>query len=76
MARNFSQGENWVPGVTAQQLRPITYLVDFSYGQLWKSHIDHLKELVPNETTQTSAPDFDLDIPVIAAPRQPPPKEP
>lgn len=53
MAKNMGTGASWIPGVIAQQLGPLTYLVDLRDGQLWKRHVDHLKDCPGAE----SAPD-------------------
>ena len=44
MAKNFESGENRIRGVIAQQLGPLTYLVDVSGGRVRKRHVNHLKE--------------------------------
>lgn len=61
MARNFRPGAAWLPGVIAQQLGPLTYLVDVSNGRLWKRHVDHLKDLhiLPSENETGPEPRVD-----------------
>ena len=44
MAKNLRPGAAWVPGVVAERLGPLTYLVQVSDGGLWKRHVDHLRE--------------------------------
>lgn len=44
VAKNMGTGASWIPGVIAQQLGPLTYLVDLRDGRLWKRHVDHLKD--------------------------------
>ena len=44
VAKNFGSGDSWIAGVIAQQLGPLTYLVDVSGGRIWKRHVDHLKD--------------------------------
>ena len=45
MARNFRQGAAWIPGEILRQLGPLTFLVDVAEGRLWKSHVDHVKDV-------------------------------
>ena len=44
MARNFCQGEKWIPGVIVKRLGPLTYLIELKQGLCWKRHIDHLRK--------------------------------
>ena len=44
MARNFCQGEKWIPGVIVKRLGPLTYLIELKQGLRWKRHIDHLRK--------------------------------
>ena len=61
MARNFRAGAAWIPGVIAQQLGPVTYLVNVSEGRHWKRHVDHIKNLqarpTENEFQRQSPPE-------------------
>ena len=47
MVRNLRTGPNWVPGIVAEVLGPITYLVDTDEGQCWKRHADQIKSWIP-----------------------------
>ena len=76
MARNFGPGNNWISGVIAQQLGPVTYLVDVADGRVWKRHIDHLKELVPDRALPDPESEIDMDLPSTTVSEQPPPEEP
>ena len=76
IVRNFSPGSNWMSGVIARQLGPVTYLVDVSNGRVWKCHIDHLRELVSDRTLPTSDSEFDIDVPSTATFDHPHPEEP
>ena len=64
MVRNFGSGDSWIPAVVAEQLGPVTYLVDASGGRIWKRHVDHLKEfrLPCPPPTVASEPEIDVDI--------------
>ena len=44
MARNYRQGQKWVQGVLTKQLGPLTYLVQVDQGQMWKRHVDQLRD--------------------------------
>ena len=44
MARNFRQGEKWIPGIIVKRLGPLTYLIELKQGLRWTRHIDHLRK--------------------------------
>ena len=44
MVKNFRAGPTWVPGVIAQQLGPLTYMIEISAGKFWKRYVDHVKD--------------------------------
>jgi len=46
MARNWSGGPNWLPGVIVDKHGPLTFEVKMRSGQIWKRHVDHLKPLL------------------------------
>ena len=60
MARNVRPGPNWVPATILEVLGPVTYLVETTEDrQLWKRHLDQLKEfevVQPTETSQNEIP--------------------
>ena len=70
MAHNLGPGSNWVSGVIARQLGPV------SNGQVWNGHVDHLKELVSDRTSPTSNSEFNIDVPFTATFDHPHPEEP
>ena len=35
----------WVSGILIGQQRPLSYLVQMPEGQVWKRHVDHIREL-------------------------------
>ena len=45
MVRNFRQGSRWIPGTVVKQNGPLTYLVKVRETQVWKRHIDHLRQM-------------------------------
>ena len=70
VARNFSSGPDWLQGVVAKRLGPLTYLVDVLDGRLWKRHIDHVKKCgnashIPESLSDT---EIDVDTPVVPLP--------
>ena len=75
MARNFSSGPDWVQGVVARQLGPLTYLIDVLDGRFWRRHMDLVKKYGSARHTTEVLPDteFDVDSPVI--PLEPPDDE-
>ena len=60
MVKNTRPGPDWIPAVIAQQLGPVSFLVDVESGLRWKRHIDHIRELAdlpmitPQANPQTS----------------------
>ena len=44
MARNYRAGPVWIPGTVVKQNGPLSYLVKANGGQLWRPHIDQLRE--------------------------------
>ena len=76
MARNFGPGSNGISGVMARQQGHVTYLVDFSNGQVWKRYVDHLKELVFDRTLPTPESELDTHVPSTSTCDHPSPEEP
>ena len=73
MVKNMRPGPDWIPAVIAQQLGPVSFLVDVGSGLRWKRHIDHIRELAdkPLITLQSNSPTSD-DTDVFISP---PPSE-
>ena len=44
MARNLRPGPDWIPAVIIQRLIPLSYLVETAEHELWRHHVDQLKE--------------------------------
>ena len=44
MARNVRPGPNWIPATIVEVQGPVTYLVETDDRQVWKRHLDQLKE--------------------------------
>ena len=51
MARNYREGDEWVPGVVVERKGPLSYIIQTESGTLWRRHIDQLRELVGATTT-------------------------
>ena len=53
MARNVRPGPNWIPATIIEVQGPVTYLVLTDDRQVWKRHLDQLKEFQERrETTE------------------------
>ncbi len=61
VAKNFRSGPAWIPGVIVEQLGPVTYLVDVSDGRMWKRHVDHVKEYMP-QCPSPESDDMENDV--------------
>ena len=60
MAKNLRPGPKWIPAVIVERLGPLSYLVESNDCDLWRRHVDLLKELssadrVPTVSTPHSA---------------------
>ena len=42
--RNMREGPRWVPGSVVEKLGPVSFLVRVSSGELWRRHVDHIRE--------------------------------
>ena len=63
MARNWRPGPEWVRGVVMERLGPLTYHIRTSSGQLWKRHIDQVRELGDHPEKRTASTEMsDLDF--------------
>ena len=51
MARNYRDGDKWMPGIVVERKGPLSYIVKMKSGALWRRHIDQLRELVGAATT-------------------------
>ena len=67
MVKNHGSGSSWVTGVIAQQIGPVTYLVDMSGNRLWKRHVDHLKEIGTPHLSVTTEPEVEVDCDVSSS---------
>ena len=44
MTRNYRAGPVWIPGTVVEQNGPLSFLIKANRGQLWRCHIDQLRE--------------------------------
>lgn len=61
MVRNLRPGCDWVPGVIIERSGPVSYVVHTSDQQIWKRHIDQLKELRDSPIQHSTEFDGDND---------------
>ena len=45
MVRNLCAGDKWIPGIIMERAGPLLYLVQVAGGQMWKCHIDQLRQM-------------------------------
>ena len=45
MVRNFCAGDKWIAGTIMERTGPLSYLVQVTGGQMWKRHIDQLRQM-------------------------------
>ena len=64
MVRNFRAGPLWIPGTVVKQNGPLTYLVKVKEDQVWKRHIDHVRQMedTPRELLKSKEHSGDSDI--------------
>ena len=63
MVRNFHPGQDWVPAIVVERLGPVSYLVETADHQMWRRHLDHLKEFrgLPNSVQSGSYREVAVD---------------
>ena len=67
MAQNIRLGPNWIPATIVEVQGPVTYLVETEDGQIWKHHLDQLKEIqARRETTEFTS--VDSEFPFVPPP--------
>ena len=68
LARNYSKGEKWMPGVITEVLGSRHYMVEVS-GNLWKRHVDQLLSRAVNDDQLKSPSSIeDHSMPLQLAP--------
>ena len=61
-ARNFREGERWIPEHIVEVMGPVSYNVELEDGRRWKRHQDHIKSrlVVSNDSSDIPIPDTTL----------------
>lgn len=44
LAKNFLDGDKWIPGVVVERTGPLSYIVQIQTGALWRRHVDQLRD--------------------------------
>ena len=64
MARNLRPSPNWIPGVIIERAGPLSYVIKIEDKQIWRRHVDKLKDLGDRVETDNSADDSELTYPL------------
>ena len=61
-ARNFREGERWIPGYVVEVTGPVSYNIELEDGRHWKRHQDHIRSrlVVSNDSSDIPIPDTTL----------------
>ena len=61
-ARNFREGERWIPGYIVEVTGPVSYNIELEDGRNWKRHQDHIRSrlVVSNDLSDIPFPDTTL----------------
>ena len=57
MARNFHDGDKWVPGMVIERKGPLSYTIQTESGMLWRRHIDQLRKLATSTANSADSPE-------------------
>ena len=73
-ARDFRGSTKWVSGMIIQSVGPVSYMIQLQDGQVWKRHVDHVRQRVDNQDISTRLPDVQptVESPWVTYPEQPP----
>ena len=63
MAKNLRPGPNWISGVIVEQSGPLSYVIETEDKQIWRRHVDQLKELGDGVAMDNSTDDSELTYP-------------
>ena len=63
MARNLTPGPKWIPGVIVERAGPLSYVIETEDKQIWRRHVDQLKELGDGVEMDNRADDLELSYP-------------
>ena len=61
-ARNFREGERWLPGHIMEVTGPVSYNIQLHDGRYWKRHQDHIRSrlVVPDDSSHIPSSDTTL----------------
>ena len=61
-ARNFREGERWIPGYIVEVMGPVSYNIEVEDGRHWKRQKDHIRSrlVVPDNSSDIPIPDTTL----------------
>ncbi len=68
LVRNLHPGPDWIPGIIAEVLGPVTYVIETDEGQRWKRHADQIKNWIapaPQAELAPAAENADDDTPPL-----------
>ena len=74
-ARNFREGERWLPGHIVEVTGPVSYNIQLDDGRYWKRHQDHIRSrlVVPDDSSDIPSSDTTLSpLRVVSHPESPP----
>ena len=65
MVKNLHSGSKWIPAVIVELLGPLSYLIETADKELWRRHIDMIKECTTttNSTTPQQGTDYGDSVP-------------
>ena len=64
MVRNLRPGPSWIPGTIVSRNGPLSYVVQVKGEQVWKRHIEHLREVGDTPVEEQTEPRSDDQIPI------------
>ena len=62
LVRDQDPSKPWVPGIVEKVQGPLTYLIRLDSGQLWRRHIDHVKQIGESSTGDTPSITEDTEM--------------
>ena len=65
MVKNLRSGPKWIPALIVERLGPLSYLIETADKELWRRHIDMIKECTTttNSTTPQQGTDYGDSVP-------------
>ena len=67
MVCNLREGPSWIPGTIVGRNGPLSYVVQVKGEQVWKRHIEHLREVGDTPVEEPIETRSDTDQPLLAA---------